>query len=69
MKKPTEEHSHGCQHEELLFSILEKGKLVYKLPSLTSIRERAQQQLSFLPKDIKILHPGSHYPTLCSLGS
>ena len=43
--------SEDTKHEDLLVPVLRRGKLVYGLPSLDSIRARAQRQLA-------MLHPG-----------
>jgi nicotinate phosphoribosyltransferase len=46
----------------LLVKVIEKGKLTYKLPSLTQIRETATESLSKLPENYKALMDASVYP-------
>jgi nicotinate phosphoribosyltransferase len=48
--------------EDLLIPILRRGKLVYDLPSLDSIRARAQRQLAMLHSGIKRFENPHQYP-------
>jgi nicotinate phosphoribosyltransferase len=43
------------QGEPLLVKVMEKGKLIYNLPSLDEIRATAAENLSKLPEDYKVL--------------
>jgi nicotinate phosphoribosyltransferase len=46
----------------LLIKVMEKGKLVYELPSLKEIRERTLKNLSKLPDKYKKLRDAARYP-------
>ena len=50
------------QGEPLLIKVMEKGKLIYKLPSLDNIRATAAENLSKLPEDYKALTGAPIYP-------
>jgi nicotinate phosphoribosyltransferase len=50
------------QGEPLLVKVMEKGKLIYKLPSLGNIRATAAGNLSKLPKEYKALTGAPVYP-------
>ncbi|HYA77984.1 MAG TPA: nicotinate phosphoribosyltransferase [Verrucomicrobiae bacterium] len=50
------------QGEPLLIKVMEKGKLIYKLPSLDNIRATATENLSKLPEDYKALTGAPIYP-------
>ncbi len=50
------------KHEDLLVPVLRHGKLVYDLPSLDSIRARAQRQLAMLHPGIKRFDNPHEYP-------
>jgi nicotinate phosphoribosyltransferase len=52
----------GARHEELLVPILRRGKLVYRPPTLDSIRARVQSQLAMLHAGIKRLDNPHQYP-------
>lgn len=52
----------GAQHQDLLVPILRRGKLVYRPPSLDSIRARVQSQLAMLYGGIKRLDNPHQYP-------
>ncbi len=52
--------------EPLLVKVMEKGKLVYDLPTIEKIRENALENLSKLPEKYKRLKSASHYPVLLS---
>ncbi len=54
--------------EDLLKLVLRRGKLVAKLPSLESIRERARQQLALLHPGIKRFDNPHEYPAGLELG-
>ena len=48
--------------EPLLVKVMEKGKLIYKLPSLDNIRANAAENLSKLPEEYKALTGAAVYP-------
>jgi nicotinate phosphoribosyltransferase len=48
--------------EPLLIKVMEKGEIIYQLPTLDSIRERALQNLSKLPDKYKKLEKPLQYP-------
>ncbi len=48
--------------EPLLVKVMEKGKIIYKLPSLDAIRANAAQNLSKLPEKYKALTNAPVYP-------
>ena len=50
------------QGEPLLVKVMEKGKLIYKLPSLGNIRAAAAENLSKLPEEYKALTGAPVYP-------
>ena len=50
------------QGESLLVKVIEKGKLIYRLPSLDNIRATASENLSKLPEEYKALTGPSVYP-------
>jgi nicotinate phosphoribosyltransferase len=50
------------KYEDLLVPVLRRGKLVYDLPSLDSIRTRAQRQLAALYPGIKRFENPHQYP-------
>ena len=54
--------------EPLLVKVMEKGKIVYDLPSLEEIRKRALESLSKLPDKYKKLKGAPRYPVELSLG-
>jgi len=51
------------KYEDLLVPVLRRGKLVYDLPSLDSIRTRAQRQLGMLHPGIKRFDNPHQYPS------
>ncbi len=51
-----------AQGEPLLVKVMEKGKLIYKLPSLDNIRAAASENLSKLPDEYKTLMGAPVYP-------
>jgi nicotinic acid phosphoribosyltransferase len=53
--------------EPLLVKVMEKGKIVYDLPSLEKIRKRALESLSKLPDKYKKLKGAPRYPVELSL--
>jgi nicotinate phosphoribosyltransferase len=53
----------GTQHEDLLVPIFRAGELVYKTPSITSIRARVQEQLAMLHPGIKRFDNPHAYPS------
>ncbi|MEM2104607.1 MAG: nicotinate phosphoribosyltransferase [Candidatus Bathyarchaeia archaeon] len=52
--------------EPLLVKVMEKGKIVYDLPSLEQIREKALQNLARLPDECKRLKSAAKYPVVLS---
>jgi len=54
--------------EPLLVKVMEKGKIIYDLPSLEEIRKRALESLSKLPEKYKKLKGAPRYPVELSLG-
>ena len=54
--------SEDTKHEDLLVPVLRRGKLIYDLPSLDSIRTRAQRQLAMLHPGIKRFDNPHQYP-------
>ena len=50
------------QGEPLLIKVMEKGKIIYKLPSLDEIRANAAENLSKLPDGYKALTDAPVYP-------
>jgi nicotinate phosphoribosyltransferase len=61
-------HNEKCSGEPLLVKVMEKGEIVYNLPTLEEIRKRALENLSRLPKKYKQLRKAPHYPVELSLG-
>jgi nicotinate phosphoribosyltransferase len=57
-----------AQTEDLLVPVLRHGELVYKLPGLEAIHERAQQQLARLNPAIKRFTNPHQYPAGLELG-
>jgi nicotinate phosphoribosyltransferase len=54
--------------EPLLIKVMEKGKIVYDLPSLEEIRKRALENLSKIPPKYKRLKGAPRYPVHLSPG-
>jgi nicotinate phosphoribosyltransferase len=54
--------------EPLLVKVMEKGKIVYDLPSLEEIRKRALESLSKFPDKYKKLKDAPRYPVELSFG-
>jgi nicotinate phosphoribosyltransferase len=54
--------------EPLLVKVIEKGKIVYDLPSLEKIRKRALESLSKFPDKYKKLKGPPRYPVELSFG-
>jgi len=52
----------SVEGEPLLVKVMEKGKLIYRLPSLDEIRANAAENLSKLPDDYKALTGAPVYP-------
>jgi nicotinate phosphoribosyltransferase len=50
----------------LLIKVMEKGRFVYKLPSLEKIRKTASDNLSGFPKELKEVVSGYRYPLVIS---
>jgi len=55
-------HNERVEGEPLLIKVMEKGKIVYELPSLEEIRKRALENLSRLPQKYKSLKRTPRYP-------
>jgi nicotinate phosphoribosyltransferase len=58
----------GTHFEDLLVPIFRKGQLVYQLPGLGDIRQRAQTQLSMFHSGVKRLLNPHQYPVGLELG-
>jgi nicotinate phosphoribosyltransferase len=54
--------------EPLLLKVMEKGRLIYGLPSLEEIRKRASDNVSRLPEKYRKLKGASRYPVELSRG-
>ena len=52
----------ATDYEDLLIPVLRRGKLMYDLPSLDSVRARAQRQLAMLHPGIKRFENPHQYP-------
>ncbi len=55
-------HLAGTESEDLLVPVFRGGELVYELPALSMIRERARQQLGMLHPGIKRFENPHQYP-------
>jgi len=55
-------HNEKCEGEPLLVKVMEKGEIVYRLPTIEAIRERALENLSRLPEKYKRLRKAPLYP-------
>jgi nicotinate phosphoribosyltransferase len=55
-------HNEQVQGEPLLAKVMEKGKIVYEMPSLEKIRNMALESLSKLQDKYKKLKMAPHYP-------
>ncbi|MEM3577351.1 MAG: nicotinate phosphoribosyltransferase [Candidatus Bathyarchaeia archaeon] len=55
-------HDEKVEGEPLLVKVMEKGKIVYDLPSLDAIRKKALENLSRLPEKYKKLKGAPQYP-------
>jgi len=51
-----------CEGEPLLVKVMEKGEIIYRMPTLEAIRERALENLSKLPEEYKRLKKAPRYP-------
>jgi len=58
----------GCIGKPLLVKVMEKGKIVYNLPPLEDIRERARVNLSNLPRKYHRLRNAPRYRVILSQG-
>jgi nicotinate phosphoribosyltransferase len=61
-------HKEKVEGEPLLVKVMEKGEIVYDLPTLEMIRETALRNLSKLPKEYKKLKNAPSYPIELSPG-
>ncbi|MBS7616630.1 nicotinate phosphoribosyltransferase [Candidatus Bathyarchaeota archaeon] len=52
--------------EQLLVKVMEKGKIIYEMPSLEQIRKRALENVACLPDKYKRLKGAARYPVLLS---
>ncbi len=52
----------------LLIKVIDKGRLVYKFPSLDKIRDFTKDNLSMLPLPLKEVYPKYKYPVVISQG-
>jgi len=59
-------HNEKVEGELLLVKVMEKGKIVYDLPTLEDVRERALENLSKLPDKYQRLEKAPHYPVVLS---
>jgi len=59
-------HNEKVEGELLLVKVMEKGKIVYDLPTLEDVRERALENLSKLPEKYQRLEKAPHYPVVLS---
>jgi len=55
-------HDEEVKGEPLLVKVMDKGKIVYDLPTLDAIRNRALENLSKLPEKYKKLEDAPQYP-------
>ncbi|NWG11273.1 nicotinate phosphoribosyltransferase [Candidatus Bathyarchaeota archaeon] len=55
-------HNEKVEGEPLLVRVMEKGEIVYELPTLEKIRETALENLSKLPDEYKRLENAPSYP-------
>jgi len=61
-------YNEKVEGEQLLNKVMEKGELVYNLPSLEEIRKRTLENLSNLPEKYKRLTDAPRYPVVLSPG-
>jgi len=59
-------HDERVKGEPLLAKVMEQGRIVYDLPTLDDIRNRALDNLSKLPEKYKRLEKAPHYPVILS---
>lgn len=59
-------HNEKIEGEPLLIKVIEKGDIVYNLPTLEEIRKRASENLSKLPEKYKRLENAPRYPVVLS---
>jgi len=59
-------HNEEIEGESLLLKVIERGKLVYDLPSIVEIRKVALENLSRLPERYKRLKKPAEYPVTLS---
>jgi len=59
-------HNERVEGEALLVKVMEKGEMVYSLPTLEEIRERALENLSKLPEKYKKLRNAPRYAVVLS---
>ena len=59
-------HDESVEGTPLLVKVMEKGKIVYRLPKLEEIRENALRNLSKLPDKYKRLERAPRYPVVLS---
>ncbi len=59
-------HDEKVEGTPLLIKVMEKGKIVHKLPSLEQIRNNGLQNLSKLPEKCKQLRKAPRYPVILS---
>jgi len=58
----------ACAGEPLLVKVMEKGNIVYDIPDLKDIRQRALSQINMLPHEIKDIEKTSEYKVEISSG-
>jgi len=59
-------HDEEVEGRRLLVKVMEKGKIIYSLPTIDEIRKNASENLSRLPEKYKRLKGASRYPVLLS---
>jgi len=59
-------HDEKVEGEPLLVKVMNKGEIVYDLPTLEDVRKRALENLSKLPEEIKKLKKTKRYPVMLS---
>jgi nicotinate phosphoribosyltransferase len=58
----------GIKGSPLLKKVVQKGKIVYKIPSLDEVRRCVKSNLSRLPEALKKVRPTYRYPVAISPG-
>ncbi|MFH1506822.1 MAG: nicotinate phosphoribosyltransferase [Candidatus Omnitrophota bacterium] len=58
----------GIKAKSLLVKVVDKGKVIYKIPSLIQSKGYARRNISNLPRSLRQMGPGKQYPVLVSPG-